>query len=349
MSGRPADAERFFREALRLQPVFGPALIGLSEAQFQQGKAAESSASLRRAIAEGAGDWFVQRAWARYQVRKKHLAVAETAYRTALRLGPNSDTYIELGDLYLIGLSKPREAADAYRAALAMDPVSAPARQALATALAAIGQTEASREAFRETARLAPNDPYVLLARGLEQQRRGEPEAALVTFSDCIARHTAFVPALLARGNLHASRNDYPSALTDFSAALKLVPQSGQIHTAVGMLQLRSNLTGLAEAAFLNAIRFDSGQADAYNNLAWLTSERKTRTGLNDALAWAKKAVALHPKRATYLDTLATVYGARGELDAAIAAQEKAVSLLPQDAELVNHLSALRDRKRTGK
>jgi len=349
MSGRPADAERSFRDALKLQPVFGPALVGLSEAQFQQGKTAESSASLRRAIAGGADDWFVQRAWARYQVRKKQLAVAETAYRTALRLGPNSDTYIELGDLYLIGLSKPREAADAYRAALAMDPVSAPARQALATALAAIGQTEASREAFRETARLAPNDPYVLLARGLEQQRRGEPEAALVTFSDCIVRHTAFVPALLARGNLHASRNDYSSVLTDFSAALKLVPQSGQIHTAVGMLQLRSNLTGLAEAAFLNAIRFDSGQADAYNNLAWLTSERKTKAGLDDALAWAKKAVALHPKRATYLDTLATVYGARGELDAAIATQEKAVSLLPQDAELVNHLSALRDRKRTSK
>ena len=169
-----------------------------------------------------------------------------------------------------------------------------------------------------------------MLARGLEQQRQGEPEAALATFSDCIVRHTAFVPALLARGNLRASRNDYSSALTDFSAALKLVPQSGQIHTAVGMLQLRSNLTGLAEAAFLNAIRFDSGQADAYNNLAWLTSERKTRAGLNDALAWAKRAVALHPKRPTYLDTLATVYGARGELDAAIAAQEKAVALTAQ-------------------
>ena len=59
--------------------------------------------------------------------------------------------------------------------------------------------------------------------------------------------------------------------------------------------------------------------------------------------------MALHPKRATYLDTLATVYGARGELDAAIAAQEKAVSLLPQDGELVSHLSALRDRKRSSK
>jgi len=59
--------------------------------------------------------------------------------------------------------------------------------------------------------------------------------------------------------------------------------------------------------------------------------------------------VALHPKRATYLDTLATVYGARGELDAAIAVQEKAVSLLPLDAELMRHLSALRDRRRTYK
>ena len=58
--------------------------------------------------------------------------------------------------------------------------------------------------------------------------------------------------------------------------------------------------------------------------------------------------MALHPKRATYLDTLATVYGARGELDAAIAAQEKAVSL-SQDTKLVSHLSALRDRKRTSK
>lgn len=346
LAGRFADAERAFRQALGLTPGLAEAMVGLSEVRSRQGDMKEARLWLDRALAAGSGNWLVQRSLARHLIRQKQFTQAESAYRTALAQNPNPDTYLELGDFYLVQLGWAWHAAEAYRAALALSPGNATARQALATSLAAAGQPEKSKQALREAARFAPNDRYVLLGHGLEQHQRGELDAALATLSRCIAANPRFVPGLMARANVHVARKDLGRALEDFNAARDVAPESGQVHASVGMVHLQAGRIEPAETAFLNAIRLDSGQADAYNNLAWLAAEKRIKANLDDALAWAQKAVALRPAYAPYLDTLGWVHQARGELAKAISFLEKAARLAPRDPDVARRLAELRTRER---
>ena len=101
-----------------------------------------------------------------------------------------------------------------------------------------------------------------------------------------------------------------------------------------------------AEKAYLAAIDADPKQYIAYNNLAWMVAERKTR--LDDALVWAKKAVELEPKVSQFQDTLGWVHRARGELDKAADVLQKATKIEPQQSMIWYHLGIIQvERKKT--
>jgi tetratricopeptide (TPR) repeat protein len=76
-----------------------------------------------------------------------------------------------------------------------------------------------------------------------------------------------------------------------------------------------------AYAAYLEAIKADPKLAIAFNNLAALAADRKER--LDEALGWARQAVALEPGRPEFQDTLATVQRARGERPASAEPKKK--------------------------
>ncbi|MHC4399830.1 MAG: hypothetical protein ACYTG0_09130, partial [Planctomycetota bacterium] len=64
-----------------------------------------------------------------------------------------------------------------------------------------------------------------------------------------------------------------------------------------------------------------------YNQLAWLVGN--TEGDQDEALRRSRKAVDLSPESGAFLDTLAHVYFARGELDKAVETQTKAAQYLP--------------------
>lgn len=68
----------------------------------------------------------------------------------------------------------------------------------------------------------------------------------------------------------------------------------------------------------------------AHNLLAW--TEAKCRRNLDDALKHGLRAVELQPRSTSSIDTLAEVYFARGEIDAAIVQMNKCVELEPNVA-----------------
>src|SRR5262249_30864212 len=99
-----------------------------------------------------------------------------------------------------------------------------------------------------------------------------------------------------------------------------------------------------AQKAYLAAIDADPKQSIAYNNLAWMAAERKTR--LDDALTWAKKAVELEPKVPQFQDKLGWVHLDRGELDKAAAVLQKATQIEPQQAAIWYHLGIIQAERK---
>lgn len=121
-----------------------------------------------------------------------------------------------------------------------------------------------------------------------------------------------------------AAKNDDDTVWTDLGDALSVDPRG--VHFGSATQNAR------AAEAYRRATQLNPASARAWNNLAWLLA--KTKTSLDEALAAAKRAVEVDDTRAGYLDTLAEVYFARGDVDDAIATEDKARSLEPDDGYL---------------
>lgn len=84
-----------------------------------------------------------------------------------------------------------------------------------------------------------------------------------------------------------------------------------------------------------------SDKAMLSNQFAWLVGN--TEGDLDEALKCAQKAVELRPDAGAYLDTLAHVYFARGELDSAVQSQIKAAEYDPYSGLIARKLDVFRN------
>jgi tetratricopeptide (TPR) repeat protein len=114
-------------------------------------------------------------------------------------------------------------------------------------------------------------------------------------------------------------------ATSDVNCAIDVIPWlDAQGRGAEAQAVFDQHLTALrGEAPPDNA----GGNANAYNNIAWLCS--RSRRNLDEALALQKKALVLAPTNAAYVDTMADIEGARRNYDAALQWETIALRLRP--------------------
>jgi tetratricopeptide (TPR) repeat protein len=331
------EAEAAFQGSLKLAPKQVESLLGLAEVSLKKGRPQEAREHLQRARDLDSMRLDVQKAWARFLYTQKQFSEAEVAFKKAIELDPELiSSRLDLGDLYLLGLRKPKEAIETYRAAIVVDPNHPGARYALGTALAEMGAADKAMVELKEAARLAPDNPLPFAALGRLHASRKEFDKALGAFAAALKANPQFVQASLARGDIYGARGEDHKALEEYQAALKVAPKFAEAQVRIGVIHERGKRYADAERAYLAAVEANPKFAVAYNNLAWMAADRKAK--LDDALAWARKAVDLAPNVAGYQDTLGWVHRARGELDKAVAVLEKAASIKPEQAQIVYHL-----------
>jgi tetratricopeptide (TPR) repeat protein len=78
----------------------------------------------------------------------------------------------------------------------------------------------------------------------------------------------------------------------------------------------------------------------SFNNYAWLIGN--TEGNFDEALRFAQKAVELEPDEGGYYDTLAQVYFAMGDHEAAVKQQTKAAQLLPYSPQIASRLEVFK-------
>ena len=143
--GELREAEAAFKEAAQLQPKAIPPLLGLADVALKQGNTKQAETYLQQALNTAPQSVEVHTAWGRYLFTQKRFSDAEAALQKAIVLNPQAVApHVALGDLYLSGLRKPKEAINAYRAVLALNPSHASTHYALGSALAAAGQVAGS-------------------------------------------------------------------------------------------------------------------------------------------------------------------------------------------------------------
>lgn len=110
-------------------------------------------------------------------------------------------------------------------------------------------------------------------------------------------------------GVAYEKKGEVDNALKEYKLASKKLPLA---YLYMGNIYFQKNDFDEAESAYRKAIKKDSQNADAHNNLAWLYYTKKEN--LSEAEELALKAIELNPaKKEIYQDTLDKIRGAKGK------------------------------------
>jgi tetratricopeptide (TPR) repeat protein len=345
-NGDFAGAESRFQEALTSgsNDVRLRSLFGLADLELRKGQPQEVEKYLRQAQSTAPQEPAVYRAWGRYLAIQKRFPEAEKSFQRAVVLSHRDvGSQMDLGDFYLLGPRRFKEATGAYRAVLAKNPNHAGAHYALGIALTRLGQNAEAETQLQDASRLAPTLPFAPQALGELYLHRRQYDKALETFSGVVKLRADFVPAHVGLGDAWWGKEDASKAAAEYAKAAKLAPNEASLQIKLGMLDEWFGKPQEAEQAYLAAVRLDPKAAVAYNNLAWMTVEGNTlgTSKLDQAEKWAQTAVDLDPRIPAFQVTLAWAYRARGELDKATSVLEKSADANPQSPEVLYRLGVV--------
>lgn len=264
---RWADAERAYREALRINPSYALAHSGLGHTLTAQGKPAEAVTHFDRALATNSNDASLHLGKGSAQYASGDLDSAIRSLGDALRLSPGlmpalflraqahqdkGDRNAALADADAVvagATGEDRVRALTFRGRLRN------AAKTYATALAdcTAANTEADRIGLADPAIRAA----VFACQGLARQSRGEYREAVQSYENALRWSGSDATALAGRGYVAYQRGQYDAAAADFEAVLRNDPRSQDALRFLGLTYADKGELAKAETIFARAIAVD--------------------------------------------------------------------------------------------
>jgi tetratricopeptide (TPR) repeat protein len=328
-AGQIDEAALGFTAAAKVEPDAIAPLLGLANVAVRRGKPLEALKLVEQAqkLAPEATEVRIAAGRLAYALGKK--SDAEDHFKRAAAGNPQiSAPLLDLGEFYMAE-RRHDDAIKVFTTAAGLPAPHPGASFGLGRALLASGQDKAALGAFEQAAKLAPGNPLPMVAMAELHLKGGDTKQALALLDKALLLDPKLASARLAHADALAAQGSRDQARSEYLAMLESAKgtQAAVIHAKLAALRHAANDTEGAVSALKQAIKLDPNFHPAYNDLAWLTAQRKR--DLDNGLKWAKTATELAPKSASYLDTLGYVLLARGEKDAAVSALRRAIALSP--------------------
>lgn len=337
------EAEAAFQESVKLNDEVAAPLLRLAEIATARNDMEKTEVNLLLAQDAAPEDPNVYVAMARFYVGQDRNAEAREALERAIEFAPErAELFVELGILLTRNLAKHAEAVEAFDAALAEDDSNARAHLGRGGALLALGDTANAKASLKTASRISPNEPVVWDSLARIAVIEDDAQTAIRLYDRSIAVDPNRIAPYIGRAEVLARTGDFDRAVAAFEAGVEANPEeSGGALVRLGIMYQAGDRPDDAIETYERAIAADDTQVVAYNNLASLLAKRGER--LDEARAWAERAIELRPEVPHFEDTLGWVLYASGESAEALEHIESAAERAPNEAEIQYHLGILRD------
>ncbi|MDQ1469738.1 MAG: hypothetical protein QOJ99_1218 [Bryobacterales bacterium] len=263
--GKLPAAERNYREALRRDPSWLPAILNLGQTLREQGKEMEALQVLARATSLAPRD---ARTWSELgnvQLELDRKEEGAESYRKAIALDPDMpEAHNGLGIL-MAQNGKPEAAEPEFREAIRIAPSYGQAHANLAELLALKGSNAEAAHEFDASVRLNSGDALVRLNYGLMLNGMRQFDQALVQIEAAVRINADLPQARDLLGNLYERANRLPEALEQYKAAVRLDPSLSNAQLDLGAVLSRS---GDRDGAIEHLRKAATGSDPGVRNLA---------------------------------------------------------------------------------
>jgi tetratricopeptide (TPR) repeat protein len=200
---------------------------------------------------------------------------------------------------------------------------------------------EATKTA-QEAAQKYPADKSVTLTLALQLADDGKGDQGVQLAKSVLKGNPDDRDTYVFLSNIYARLKRWKDAEDALAEADKLATkpeEKAYVQFALGALYERQKKYDQAEQAFRQVLKQDPNNVMTLNYLGYMMADKGMH--LDEALNMIKRAVALDPQNAAYLDSLGWVYFKLGNYDEAEDNLRRAVEKQPNDPTIQDHLGEL--------
>lgn len=345
--GQLEQARQMFQKAIELRPDYLQARLAMAELQVRRGEFDAGLRSAEEVLARDRGNMQANLIISAALMGQKKFGDSRNRLEAMAKASPNSpDVFFQLGIVNLAD-SKFKDAEDNFRKSYNLNPANSRGLLGTVDTYLAQNKNEEALQILQNEVAKAPNrlDIRVALARAAETV--GKFDMALTEYQKAIeamdknSRDRG--PLYLRMGEVYRRKGDDPNAIAALQKARETMPENGVVLTTLGLSFDHAGHTPEAKQIYEAAIKLDSKNGVALNNLAFLLAEHNG--DLDEALTKATQAKQLMPNLAEVSDTLGWVYLKKSLSDDAVRIFQELVSNHPNQATYRYHLAmALRQK-----
>ena len=268
--GQPAEAEKHFREAVRLKPDYPEARYNLGNYLFRQFRPDEALVHLEEAVRLRPQHFEAQFVLAGALVQAGRPEEALKHFEAALQVRPD---YFQVRQTYaetLLRLGRGAEALEQFTEAVRLQPGNAALELGYGNALAALQRWEDAVPHFARAVELKPDSAENEIALGGALGRLGRVNEAVGHFENAVRLDPESVAARYNLGNACFAQRRFADAAENYAAVIRLRPEFAEAHNNLGNALTQLHRFDDARAQYEEALRLKPDYLPAQKNLARL-------------------------------------------------------------------------------
>lgn len=327
-SGALLQAERTLSKALSIQPSQPSLRATLAQTYLRMGEPAKAMSTLQPLLTSGAAGAAVHGLAGEAELLQGHLEASRTHFERAVKLNPNDTASLTKLALAKQGTAGYAATKASLRKIAAEDKVATSADLALTSLLLANQELPEALKAIDSIEAKLPKNPLPHNLRAKVLVQAGDIAGARVSLDKALAIDPTFFPAVASHAALDLRQQNLVAAKGRFEALLKAKPKHVEALLALAKLRQAEGASPTVITDLLaQAIRGNPTEPAPRLQLIELQLGAKD---VKAAQATAREAISALPDEPDLLDALGRSEAAVGEIEQALAAFNKLVTLEPK-------------------